>query len=184
MNKFYKFLLTISSTLWFLSIWGIWYILKPLPEKFAKTEIQIWIICILILIIPFVFALFLKLFTRFFSREKISNVQSCTLADNEFLPIYLGYFFVALGIDSWRVLIFVYCLIVIFTFVSNTQYFNPAYLILGYHTYHAETDLGTQIILLIKGKVIRNKGEIKNMKFYRLNDTTYISRKVSGEENE
>lgn len=32
----------------------------------------------------------------FFSREKICSVQSCTLADNEFLPIYLGYFFVAL----------------------------------------------------------------------------------------
>ena len=29
-----------------------------------------------------------------------------------------------------------------------------------------------------------NKDEIKNMKFYRLNDTTYISRKVSGEEND
>ena len=75
-------------------------------------------------------------------------------------------------------------LIAFFTFVSNTQYFNPAYLILGYHTYHAETDLGTQIILLIKGKVIRNKDEIKDMRFHRLNDTTYISRKVSGEENE
>lgn len=184
MNKFYKFLLTVSSTLWFLSIWGIWYILKPQPENFTKTEIQIWIVCILILIIPFVFALFLKLFTNFFSREKICSVQSCTLADNEFLPIYLGYFFVALWIDSWRVLIFVYCLIVIFTFVSNTQYFNPAYLILGYHTYHAETDSGTQIILLIKGKVIRNKDEIKDMRFHRLNDTTYISRKANGEENE
>ena len=140
--------------------------------------------CIVFLIIPFLFAFILKIFTKFFSREKIKNIQSCALADNEFLPIYLGYFFVALGINSWRVLILVYCLIVIFTFVSNTQYFNPAYLILGYHTYHAETDLGTQLILLIKGKVIRNKDEIKNMKFYRLNDTTYISRKLKGEENE
>ena len=75
-------------------------------------------------------------------------------------------------------------MIVVFTFVSNTQYFNPAYLILGYHTYHAETGLGTQLILLIKGKVIRNKDEIKNMSFYRLNDTTFISRKIKGEENE
>lgn len=184
MNNFYKFLLTISSTLWFLSIWGIWYILNTLPENFDKTEIQKWGICIIILIVPFAYALILKSLTRFFSHEKINNVQSCTLADNEFLPIYLGYFFVALGIDSWRILILVYCLIVIFTFVSNTQYFNPAYLILGYHTYHAETVLGTQIILLIKGKVIRNKDDIKNMSFYRLNDTTYISRKLNGEENE
>ncbi|WP_296013762.1 hypothetical protein [uncultured Treponema sp.] len=169
--------MTISSTLWFLAIWGICFFLNPLPKNFSKIEIKSWCICILILIIPFLFAFFLKLFTKFFSLEEIRNIQSCTLADNEFLPIYLGYFFVALGINSWRVLIFVYCLILIFTFVSNSQYFNPAYLILGYHTYHAETEQGTQLILLIKGKLIRNKDEIINLSFYRLNDTTYISRK-------
>lgn len=81
MNKFYKFLLTVSSTLWFLSIWGIWYILKPQPENFAKTEIQIWIVCILILIIPFVFALFLKLFSRFFRGYKKTLMVSKPLLD-------------------------------------------------------------------------------------------------------
>ena len=41
-------------------------------------------------------------------------------------------------------------------------------------------DLNTVSIL----KVIRNKDEIKDMRFHRLNDTTYISRKANGEENE
>ena len=178
MNKFYKFLLTISSTLWFLAIWVVWYIFNlPKCESF-KFEISIWLGCLITVVVPVFFSLVLKIFIRFLSKEDIKNVQSCNLADNEFLPVYLGYFFVALGIDNWKLLIVVYVLILIFTFVSNTQYFNPTYLIFGYHTYHAETEQGTHIILIIKGKIIRNKNEIKNMKFYRLNDTTYISRKV------
>lgn len=178
MNKFYKFLLTISSTLRFLAIWVVWYIFNlPKCESF-KFEISIWLGCLITVVVPVFFSLVLKIFIRFLSKEDIKNVQSCNLADNEFLPVYLGYFFVALGIDNWKLLIVVYVLILIFTFVSNTQYFNPTYLIFGYHTYHAETEQGTQIILIIKGKIIRNKNEIKNMKFYRLNDTTYISRKV------
>lgn len=184
MNKFYKFLLTISSTLRFLAIWVVWYIFNlPKCESF-KFEISIWLGCLITVVVPVFFSLVLKIFIRFLSKEDIKNVQSCNLADNEFLPVYLGYFFVALGIDNWKLLIVVYVLILIFTFVSNTQYFNPTYLIFGYHTYHAETEQGTQIILIIKGKIIRNKNEIKNMKFYRLNDTTYISRKVREDENE
>lgn len=184
MNKFYKFLLTISSTLWFLAIWVVWYIFNlPKCESF-KFEISIWLGCLITVVVPVFFSLVLKIFIRFLSKEDIKNVQSCNLADNEFLPVYLGYFFVALGIDNWKLLIVVYVLILIFTFVSNTQYFNPTYLIFGYHTYHAETEQGTQIILIIKGKIIRNKNEIKNMKFYRLNDTTYISRNVREDENE
>ena len=158
------------------------YIL-PKCESF-KFEISIWLGCLITVVVPVFFSLVLKIFIRFLSKEDIKNVQSCNLADNEFLPVYLGYFFVALGIDNWKLLIVVYVLILIFTFVSNTQYFNPTYLIFGYHTYHAETEQGTQIILIIKGKIIRNKNEIKNMKFYRLNDTTYISRKVREDENE
>ena len=178
MNKFYKFLLTISSTLWFLAIWVVWYIFNlPKCESF-KFEISIWLGCLITVVVPVFFSLVLKIFIRFLSKEDIKNVQSCNLADNEFLPVYLGYFFIALGIDNWKLLIVVYVLILIFTFVSNTQYFNPTYLIFGYHTYHAETEQRNQIILIIKGKIIRDKNEIKNMKFYRLNDTTYISRKV------
>ena len=41
MNKFYKFPLTISSTLWFLAIWVVWYIFNlPKCESF-KFEISI-----------------------------------------------------------------------------------------------------------------------------------------------
>ena len=119
MNKFYKFLLTISSTLWFLAIWVVWYIFNlPKCESF-KFEISIWLGCLITVVVPVFFSLVLKIFIRFLSKEDIKNVQSCNLADNEFLPVYLGYFFVALGIDNWKLLIVVYVLIMIFTFVSN-----------------------------------------------------------------
>lgn len=82
MNKFYKFLLTISSTLWFLAIWVVWYIFNlPKCESF-KFEISIWLGCLITVVVPVFFSLVLKIFIRFLSKEDIKNVQSCNLADN------------------------------------------------------------------------------------------------------
>lgn len=183
MNNIYKFFLTISSTLWFLVVWGIKFLLNLPKQENLKCEIIIWILCVILLAIPIFVSLFLKIFICCFSKEEIKNIKSCNLADNEFLPVYLGYFFVALGIDNLKLLVLIYFLILIFTFVSNTQYFNPTYLLFGYHTYHAETEQGTQIVLIIKGKIIRNKDDIKKINFYRLNDTTYISKKIKENKN-
>lgn len=106
MNAVYTFLLTISSALWFLAIWMIWYLFDFSKCEDFKFEISIWLGCIIIVAIPVVLSLFLKIFIRFFSKEYIENGQSCNLADNEFFPVYLGYFFVALGIDNWKLLYF------------------------------------------------------------------------------
>lgn len=92
MNAVYTFLLTISSALWFLAIWMIWYLFDFSKCEDFKFEISIWLGCIIIVAIPVVLSLFLKIFIRFFSKEDIENVRSCNLADHEFLPVYLGYF--------------------------------------------------------------------------------------------
>lgn len=109
--------------------------------------------------------------------EQLKGCRECVLADNDFLPMYLGYFFVALSISDCTTLCFIYVLVFVFTFLTQTQYFNPMFLLLGYHFYHVTTNQGTKIFLIAKGEIIRNVNDIKFTELRRINDTTYISRK-------
>lgn len=99
------------------------------------------------------------------------------MADNEFLSVYLGYFFVSLSISNNYTMTALYMIVFVFTFLSQTQYFNPAYLLLGYHYYHVSTQNGTSFFVIKYGKVIRNIDamELKNLR--RINDTTFIERR-------
>ena len=82
-----------------------------------------------------------------------------SLADNEFLPVYLGYFFVSLSIADCYTMAAVYVLVFIFTYLSQTQYFNPVYLLFGYHYYHVLTPKGTNVFVIKKGEVFTYIGE-------------------------
>ena len=70
--------------------------------------------------------------------------------------------------------VYLYLIVFVFTFLSQTQYFNPIFLLFGYHYYHILTDQGTQVFVITKGRVIRNKTNITFKNLRRINDTTYI----------
>ena len=107
--------------------------------------------------------------------DSLTKCQESTLADNEFISIYLGYFFVALSVPDDVTMLFLYGIIFIFTFLSQTQYFNPLYLLFGYHYYHVLTAQGTRVFVIARGKVIRNPLYMSFIRFKRVNDTTYLS---------
>lgn len=97
------------------------------------------------------------------------------MSDNEFLPIYLGYFFLATGISGNLVMLWVYAIVFVFTFLSQTQYFNPIYILFGYHYYHVLSHEGTRVFVIVRGNVIRNRDAIFFNNLKRINDTTYIA---------
>ena len=74
-------------------------------------------------------------------------------------------------------MIFLYIIVFVFTFVSQTQYFNPIFLLFGYHYYHVLTPQGTKVFIIARGKVIRNKSYFAFDNLRRINDTTYIVQK-------
>jgi hypothetical protein len=69
---------------------------------------------------------------------------------------------------------FLYGIVFVFTWFSQTQYFNPLYLLLGYHYYHVLTKERTRIFIIARGNVIRNRKEMSFEHLKRLNDTTYL----------
>ena len=106
---------------------------------------------------------------------KKCEVSSIEHANNSFLPSYLAYFFVALSIENWETLFFVYGVLFVFTFVSQALYFNPLFLLFRYQFYNITTKNGAAIFLISRQKY-KTPCEIEIPVAYRINNYTFIER--------
>lgn len=106
---------------------------------------------------------------------KAGEIDSIELANNSFLPSYLGYFFVALSINNWDVLQFVYLIVFVFTFLSQALYFNPLFLFFGYEFYNIKTQAGTGLFLISRHDY-RKPSDVEISIAYRINNYTFIER--------
>ncbi len=112
---------------------------------------------------------------KIFDKERIDSAKEIVLADHEFLPVYLGYFFVAVSITNMHTMILVFGIIYMFIYLSQHQYFNPVLLIAGYHFYHVKTKNETRVFIICKGHVIKNCSYIEKRYVYRINNTTFLA---------
>jgi hypothetical protein len=170
MNFVFRLLLTINATSWMLVVYGIkeqWTI-YPIPHQIFGA---------ILLIIPIILSLVSIWISLFLGSDSITGCEEFSLADNEFLPTYLGYFFVSLSVSDNTTMLYLYVIVFVFTYLSQTQYFNPIFLLFGYHYYHILTEHGSRVFVIAKGNVIRNRENISFDKLKRINDTTYIQRK-------
>ncbi len=102
-----------------------------------------------------------------------NSVKEIELANNNFLPTYLGYFFVSLGINDVPTLVVVFIIIYVFTFLSQTLYFNPIFLLFGYHFYFIKTSSNVKIFLISKNQ-LKRPGENSFEGLRRINNYTFI----------
>lgn len=170
MNFLFRFLLTLNATLWMIVVYA-------LKAEWTYQSVPAWGIALLILCIPILLsALSIRIASKLGS-DSIHECSECSLADQEFLPVYLGYFFISLSVPDDITMLFLYIIVFVFTFISQTQYFNPIFLLFGYHYYHVLTPQGTKVFIIARGKVIRNKNYLAFDNLRRINDTTYIVQK-------
>lgn len=116
--------------------------------------------------------------TKFLPNDKlltgITNVES---ANNSYLPTYLGYFFVALGIEKCSALLWVYFLIFIFSFGTQILYFNPLFLLHNYKFYYISVENGMKFFVITK-RNIKNVTTLSFDKLKRINNYTFIERNI------
>lgn len=170
MNFLFKLLLTFNATSWMLVVYGI-------KEEWTWGCVPRIVVGIVLLMIPVMLSLISIVLAGCLSKDTLNCCQDYSLADNEFLSTYLGYFFVSLSVTDNTTMVFMYIIVFTFTFLSQTQYFNPIYLLFGYHFYHVQTPKGTKIFVIAKGPVRRSKNQIYFSELRRINDTTYLERK-------
>lgn len=127
------------------------------------------------LLIPIILTYISLKFASFLSNDIIeeNSIIEVEQANNAYLPSYLGYFFVALSIPNIDTLLFVYIVLFFFTFLSQTLYFNPLFLIFGYHFFYIKTSNNVRIFIITKEQIKKPLGlNFSNLK--RINNFTFI----------
>lgn len=166
----FRLFLTLSATSWLIAVYGI-------KSGWSMCDIPDGVVYVGLLLVPVALSLISLVFVPCFDDDNIGNCVECTLADQEFLPVYLGYFFVALSVGDDVTLCFIFGIVFLFTFLAQTQYFNPIFLLFGYHFYHVSTKKGTRVFVIARGEVIRSAEDARFGVLKRINNTTYIERK-------
>lgn len=113
--------------------------------------------------------------SNFLGKDEMNqgDIENVEYANDAFLPSYLGYFFVALDVPNVETLCFVYPLIFVFTFLSQTLYFNPLFLVFGYHFYNLTTANNVRVFMITKKK-FKDPKAIRFPSLKRINDFTFI----------
>lgn len=183
MNFLFRLLLTFNAT----SLIIVVYLVKEhyLIEKFippfsiAYSEIISYIIYAGI---PLLLTYLSLRLSKYLDSDSIESdrhpiIREIEQANNAFLPSYLGYFFVALSISDFTTLGFIYIVLFVFTFLSQSLYFNPLYLVFGYQFYYITTETNVKIFIISK-RIIKNPSNIEFPKLKRINNFTFIDQEV------
>lgn len=170
MRLFFRILLTITATFWMVAV----YIIKTGECIYG---IPSWAFGLFLLAIPVFISLIIIEISKSIEPEQLTMCEEFSLTDRDFLPTYLGYFFVSLSINDNITMSILYAIVFVFVFLSQAQYFNPVFLLFGYHYYNIRTSQGSNIFVIARGPVIRNKKNIGFQNLRRINDTTFIERK-------
>ena len=167
MKKIFNFVLALASTSPMIFVYAI-------NAHICLLSLSPWLCyCIIASIILITNAMCMLLF-RLLSKDSIEGqIRDIELANNVFLPNYLGYFFVSVSITDMITFCVVYFLTVVLVTLSQTMYFNPFFLFMHYNFYHVTNMNGTRLFLITKRK-IRTIQADGFQELRRINDVTYI----------
>lgn len=170
MNIIYRGLMTLEACSWMLVVYTI---------KAGQPVLSIcpwWLFAVILAVLSFILsALTVVKMPALLERETdLTKCRECRQADGDFLPIYLGFFFVALSIQGWTVMLIVFVIVCAFTFLANTQLFNPLLLVFGYHYYNIVTQNGSVAFVITRQQELRNAEQIHLCHLRRISNTTYI----------
>lgn len=163
----HKLFFTVISTAWIIIVYAI-------DQKWNCFKDSYVITAIILICIPFVLTFLWYLCIRICHTE--DNITACNDIDevnNDFLANYLGYFFIGIGLENFQTLILVYIIVSVFTFVSQTQFFNPMLLLMGYKYYYVTTPEGTKV-MIISRRIYINANQLSTENLKRLCDNTFI----------
>lgn len=177
MNFVYRLLLTFNAT----SLIIVIYLVK---ERFVLSDIDCifynwpdFVSYLTYFCVPIILTLLSIYLAKFLSKDniKIGTIKEIEQANNAFLPSYLGYFFVALSVPYYDTLIFIFLILFVFTFLSQTLYFNPLFLFFKYHFYYLTTTNNIKIFV-ITYKNLKDPAKLEFTDLRRINNFTYIDK--------
>ena len=102
--------------------------------------------------------------------DKISSAQ------DTFIPVYLGLFFVALSVPDGNipVFLFTYVLMFIFIYTTNSYFYNPMFYLLGFNSYYVNTDIEKKILIITRKKDFNDENPVDYNNLRRINNYSFI----------
>ena len=172
MNLIFRLWLTANQT----ELIPIVYAIK---SRWAVFGLPCWIVHISLVLLWLLSSRLTLYLSKYFGEESLlHNCKDITLADSECLATCIGYIAIALVIYGDYTMLAIFLPIFFFSYLSQSRYFNPVYLLFGYHYYHVLTPGNTKIFVIKHGAVIRNPSTADFKKLRRLNDMTFVETKV------
>lgn len=165
----FRLLLSASSTILLLSIY--WINSKIYIELLGKN-----LSTGLYLLLPVLLTVLVLFFSKFLTKDDFQEGDTTEVenVNHQFLPSYLGYFFVSSSIsNNTEVISTVYTILFLFTFISQSFYFNPIFMLFGYSFYQVKLKNGMKVILISKQKFKVAK-DVKIPVAYKVNSFTFI----------
>ena len=133
--------------------------------------------------IPIVLSVLCLALSNCLSHDSIeSGITNVELANDSYLPSYLGYFFVALSIPKGNVtaLCLIFGMLLVFLLCSQNLYYNPLFLLFGYKFYYVTKSNGMKILLISKRKITQVKGlQFNDLRI--INDFTFMDKEKQHE---
>ncbi|EIJ39091.1 hypothetical protein JoomaDRAFT_2097 [Galbibacter orientalis DSM 19592] len=175
MNFIYRLLLTFNATSLIIVVYLVKVEVLLNNLNCYLFGLPNYVSYVLYFLIPIFLTFISLLIAKFLSKDNISlgTIKSIEQANNAFLPSYLGYFFVALSVPYVDTLIFVFAILFVFTFLSQTLYFNPLFLIFKYHFYYLTTTNEIKIFIITR-RILKDPKNTEFEQLRRINDFTFI----------
>lgn len=178
------------------SIWLEWGLIKHLISflasfeniKFTEeflTESITYIVYVIYLIVLLILSFFSIRFSfKYLDQDVIerSKVEEFEQANDFYLPIYLGYAFVAISLPTLKSFLLFFLLMLVVLSRTRFFYFNPIFLVLGYKFYYIK-QLDNSKILVVSKKEIKTIDELfedsngdiaDNISLTKVNDYTFL----------
>lgn len=95
-------------------------------------------------------------------------------AEASYIPVYISYFIITLGISDIPIFIIVTISLVLFILLTKVFYFNVFAYLWGYHFYEATSKKGIEYMLILKQKDLKQIAKISNLR--RLNNFAFMER--------
>ena len=170
MKLIYRGLMTLGACSWMLVV----YTIKNGQPVFSIFPCWLFEVILALLSVAFSALTVVKMPVLLEQETDLTKCRECRQADGDLLPIYLGFFFVALSVQGWKVMLIVFVIVCAFTFLANTQLFNPLLLLFGYHYYNIVTQNGSVAFVITRQQELRNAEQIHLCNLRRISNTTYI----------
>lgn len=109
--------------------------------------------------------------------DKVNKINSLVDVTNEYMPVYLGYIFVAVSINNLELFVLIYVLLLVLIYRTQIVAYNPMFCLFGYH-YYKITVFGShqsiEVFVISKLKNIKDYHLLKFDKLSKINEFTYM----------